>query len=174
MDGPRFFLRTCPSHHTKSHHTKRVQACVLTRTAFLPSHAPLQVDFFLQYLVILLNLLDLPGMKPVRFRIYFTGVRKTNLSTVLLNVLMSLFLAKQSSTRSTALTVHLGRPNLNELIGRSEATAVFGCGPGGLMSALRRSCAKSQLPFFQEEFQDATLGQLWGKEKKKEHFQLPV
>ena len=97
-------------------------------------------------------------------KIFFTGGKKAELGTALLNVLMSLRLTSQTSS---ALSVHLGRPNMAKEIAEFQPTGAFGCGPLGLMNAVQTACDAAKVPFQPEEFQDSTLGKLWGMPKKK-------
>ena len=118
------------------------------------------LDFFVNYLVILTQLIDDAEEPPVKIKIFFTGAKEsTELSTMLANVLA---ISHYTSLGGSAIEIVLGRPNFKAEVEKSKPAYACGCGVKAVMDQVGEICADAGVSFEAEEFQDMTLGKLWG------------
>jgi len=121
-----------------------------------------EIDFFLQYLLTMCDLIDpYDNHPPVKIKIFFTPLAsKTNMENMTSNLLLNLY-AEEMGSKYKCLEVIAGRPNMSKEIEEFKPSAAFGCGPDGLMKVAKQACKENALRWSHEEFKDNTFGDLW-------------
>ena len=121
------------------------------------------ITFFLQYLLQLCSLVQETDNAPlVIVHVHFTGAKKAQMATVAYNLMLTLFYTSQETR---CVKIHIGRPDISQLMGHHNPTGVYYCGAPPLEQVMKDICKKREVPFFPEEFQDRTLATLWGCQK---------
>ena len=152
-----FTSKVAPSRRMRTASLEKLEKQKQTRLLWMvPDFA--YIDFFLDYLVILMRLVDDAAHPPARIKIFFTGVRSRDLGTLIFDLMVALH---YTSLGGPCIDFAIGRPDLAVEIEAAAACSAFGCGQRGLMGRVERECADNGVPFEAEEFQDETLGKLW-------------
>ena len=129
------------------------------------------VDFFLNYLVSMLQLRQHSRPQRVRVKICLTGVAKASVKTMAFNAFMALHFNRVGSCFSAdsagRVTISMGRPDIGAEVAKWQgaggtASSVYYCGSARLARCLSKTCEELEVPFVKEEFQNRTLGKLCG------------
>ena len=88
---------------------------------------------------------------------------KATLLNMAYTTFLKLHFTKIAKETNGAVTVSMGRPDLMAEVKASGASAVFYCGSPGLAKVCEAACeAAGDIPFYEENFQEPELGNLWG------------
>ena len=158
---------TGPDPRPQGPRVRLTQACLLSQRATLiwTVRDLKLLDYFVSYIVSLATEFHAGGTDtpPFKVKLYFTGGGRLGVPTMVFNALAVLHYSRIGKAAGDALEVHIGRPDVEAEIAREPFTGAYYCGSPVLGEILKEACAKHVVPFHLEDFQNRTLGNVFGQ-----------